>query len=70
MWDDDSVAPFNHLYIIQAQTFEYETNYDLILRNILDARFLMHFVSSRCPSKASILDFVHHHFWLKTFTRA
>jgi hypothetical protein len=39
------VFPFNHLYIIQAQTFGYETNYDPILKNILDAHFLMHFVS-------------------------
>jgi hypothetical protein len=40
---DYVVFPFNNLYIIQAQTFGYETNYDHILRNILDAHFLMHF---------------------------
>ncbi len=33
------VFPFNDLYVIQAQTFGYETNFDPILRNILDAQF-------------------------------
>jgi len=59
------------LYTTQEQTFGqgYRTNCGAILGNILNAHWVL-FASCHCLSRISIPNFVHHQFWLRTFTRA
>jgi len=41
----------------------------LILENILDAHSYMHFALIHCVNRILILNFVHHHFWLRTLQK-
>jgi hypothetical protein len=44
----------------------YGTNCDVILKNVLDAHFGVHFASLHCLNKIFIPNFVHHYFWPKS----
>jgi hypothetical protein len=65
IWDCWSALVYIQYKSAQLLDKGYGRNCGVTLGNILDAHFLMHFVPPHYLNIVSILNFAHHHFWLK-----